>query len=107
MQKRYAKNKELLYEIDENEEKKEDYNQLVGDLVAIEKPDPPERERLPFFKDPNIKFSVWTIIKDSIGKDLTRITLPVYLSQPLSALQMQTATCENLHLVDRAIAEKD
>jgi len=48
--------------------------------------DPPERERLPFFKDPKIKFSVWTIIKDCIGQDLTRISLPVYLSMPMSAL---------------------
>jgi len=51
-----------------------------------ELPDPPTRDRLPFFKDPKIKFSVWTIIKDSIGQDLTRITLPVYLNQPVSGL---------------------
>lgn len=70
-------------------------------------PDPPERERLPFFKDPKIKFSVWAIIKDSIGKDLTRITLPVYLSMPLSALQMQSSTSEYIGLLDKAIFETD
>ena len=72
-----------------------------------EKPDPPERDQLPFFKDPKIKFSVWAIIKDSIGKDLTRITLPVYLSQPLSGLQMQSSNVEYIGLLDQAIAEKD
>jgi hypothetical protein len=51
-----------------------------------ETPDPPERDRLPFFKDPKIKFSVWTVIKDSIGKDLTKISLPVYMNMPVSAL---------------------
>jgi hypothetical protein len=43
-------------------------------------PDPPERSRLPFFRDPKIKVSIWTIIKDAIGKDLTRISIPVYFS---------------------------
>ena len=76
-------------------------------LTTGEVPDPPERDRLPFFKDPKIKFSIWTVIKDSIGKDLTRISLPVYFNQPVSGLQMQSATCENLHLLDQAIAEKD
>ena len=87
------RNRELLYQIDEEEEKG-----LA--LEPGEKPDSPERERLPFFKDPKIKFSVWTVIKDAIGKDLTKISLPVYFNMPVSALQMQTATCENLHLLD-------
>ena len=96
-------NKDLLYQIDEEEEKVLE----LSPLPMGEKPDPPERDRLPFFKDPKIKFSVWTVIKDSIGKDLTKISLPVYFNMPVSALQMQTATCENLHLLDLAIAEKD
>ena len=29
------------------------------------------RDQLPFFKDPKIKVSIWGIIKDSIGKDLS------------------------------------
>jgi hypothetical protein len=65
--------------------------------------DPEEREQLPFFKDPKIKFSFWTIIKDSLGKDLTKISLPVYFNQPVSGLQMQTATCEHLNILDIAI----
>ena len=100
-------NKDLLYQIDEEEDKRIELSPLVGNLILGENPDPPERDRLPFFKDPKIKFSVWTVIKDSIGKDLTKISLPVYFNMPVSALQMQTATCENLHLLDKAIAEKD
>jgi hypothetical protein len=86
--KRAQHNKDLLYQIDEEEEKRIELSPLVGKLVLGENPDPPERDRLPFFKDPKIKFSVWTVIKDSIGKDLTKISLPVYFNMPVSALQM-------------------
>jgi hypothetical protein len=44
------------------------------------------RDRLPFFKDPKIKISLWSIIKDSIGKDISKITVPVYFNAPLSLL---------------------
>lgn len=44
------------------------------------------RETLPFFKDPKVKISLWTIIKDSIGKDISKITVPVYFNAPLSLL---------------------
>jgi hypothetical protein len=81
-------NKDLLYQIDEEEEKRFEASSMVGKLALGENPDPPERDRLPFFKDPKIKFSVWTVIKDSIGKDLTKISLPVYFNMPVSALQM-------------------
>ena len=48
--------------------------------------DPPTRDVLPFFKDPKVKISLWTILKDSIGKDLSKITVPVYFNEPLSIL---------------------
>jgi Oxysterol-binding protein len=44
------------------------------------------RDVLPFFKNPKIKISIWSIIKDSIGKDLSKITVPVYFNGPLSLL---------------------
>jgi hypothetical protein len=48
---------------------------------------PEVRDTLPFFKDPKVKISIWTIIKDSIGKDLSKMTVPVYFNSPLSLLQ--------------------
>ena len=45
-----------------------------------------EREELPWLKDPKIKLSIWAVIKDSIGKDMSKITVPVYFSEPTSAL---------------------
>jgi len=51
-----------------------------------EENDPPERTVLPFFKDPKIKISIWTIIKDSIGKDISKISVPVYFNDPTNIL---------------------
>ena len=49
--------------------------------------EPLEREELPWLKDPNAKISMWTIIKDSIGKgDLSKMSVPVYFNDPTSLL---------------------
>jgi hypothetical protein len=44
------------------------------------------REVLPYFSDPKIKVRFWTILKDAIGKDLTKISVPCYFNHPLSGL---------------------
>lgn len=49
--------------------------------------DPKERKELPWFKDPNIKVGLWAIIKDNLGKDMTRIAVPVFFNDPLNILQ--------------------
>jgi oxysterol-binding protein 1 len=46
--------------------------------------EPFERTQLPWFKDPTKKISIWTIIKDSIGKDVAKMSVPVYCNDPLS-----------------------
>ncbi len=48
--------------------------------------DPEFRDELPWLKDPNIKVSLWSIIKDSIGKDLSKMSVPVYFNDPTSLL---------------------
>jgi hypothetical protein len=55
---------------------------------------------LPFFKDPKVKISIWAILKDSIGKDITKITVPVYFNEPLSLLQRTAAPIEYADLLD-------
>ena len=69
--------------------------------------DPPSREMLPFFKDPKIKISVWTIIKDSIGKDLTKMSVPVYFNDPANILQKCATSMEYVDILDKAIKCKD
>lgn len=45
------------------------------------------RTSLPVKKDPNTKYNIWKIIKDSIGSDLSKMAVPVYFNEPLSFLQ--------------------
>lgn len=53
----------------------------------MEDQDPPERDVLPYFKDPKMKIGIWTVIKDSIGKDLSKMSVPVYFNDPTNLLQ--------------------
>ncbi|KAB1208896.1 Oxysterol-binding protein-related protein 1C [Morella rubra] len=56
-------------------------------------PEPAEKER---------GVSLWSIIKDNIGKDLTKVCLPVYFNEPLSSLQKCFEELEYSYLLDRA-----
>lgn len=60
---------------------------------------------MPFFKDPKVKISLWTIIKDSIGKDLSKMSVPVYFNIPMSLLQICCYPTEHLQIVDKAAVE--
>ena len=65
------------------------------------------RTQLPAFKDPNRKFSLWAIIRDSITQDLTRVTLPIFLNEPVSMLQKCWESMMNFKMLEDAWAEKD
>jgi len=56
--------------------------------------EPLHREVLPTFKDPKVKPSIWSIIKDSIGKDFTKISVPVYFNDPTNFLMRSCLTME-------------
>ncbi|KAK4274053.1 hypothetical protein QN277_017344 [Acacia crassicarpa] len=56
-------------------------------------PDPIEKEK---------GVSLWSMIKDNIGKDLTKVCLPVYFNEPLSSLQKCFEEMEYSYLLDRA-----
>jgi hypothetical protein len=62
------------------------------------------RSQLKYFKDgakpPSI--SLWAILKNSIGKDLTKITLPVFFNEPSSMLQRMAEDMEYSRLIDIA-----
>ena len=47
--------------------------------------------------------SIISILKDAIGKDLTRITLPVYFNEPISMLQRLCEEIEYASLLDMAV----
>ncbi|PON92985.1 Oxysterol-binding protein [Trema orientale] len=56
-------------------------------------PDPLEKEK---------GVSLWSMIKDNVGKDLTRVCLPVYFNEPISSLQKCCEDMEYSYLLDRA-----
>ncbi len=85
--------------------KKIDSSFYVPDREEVkgEPDDPPEREVLPYFKDPKLKISIWTIIKDSLGKDITKMSVPVYFNDPTNILQKCAASMEYNNILDLAI----
>jgi hypothetical protein len=44
------------------------------------------REALPALIPENQSYSIWAILKSSMGKDLSRITMPIWLNEPISML---------------------
>lgn len=69
--------------------------------------EPQKREVLPYFIDPKQKLGVWKILKDIVGKDLTRIALPVYFNDPLNVLQRMAAAFEYNFILDLAATDPD
>lgn len=72
-----------------------------------EEEEPETREMLPYLNDPKVKISVWSILKDCIGKDFTKIPFPVYFNDPTSLLQRIGGTMEYSYILDRAATDPD
>ena len=51
---------------------------------------------------PNYSINLWSIMKNCIGKDLSKIPIPVNFSEPLSMLQRITEELEYSDLLDKA-----
>ena len=69
--------------------------------------EPLERKILPWFKDPSIKVSIWPVIKGSVGKDLSKIRIPVVFNDPTGLLQKCCQQMEYNHILDEASKVKD
>lgn len=52
-------------------------------------------------------FSIWSVLKNCIGKELSKITMPVIFNEPLSFLQRMVEYMEYGHLLSRASEEED
>lgn len=64
------------------------------------------RSRLPAAQVPAADLSLWSILKNAIGKELSKITMPVGFNEPLSFLQRMTEYMEYAHLL-RLASEQD
>ena len=62
-----------------------------------------KRERLPAPQPLNQSFSIWDLLRKNMGKDLSRISMPANINQPLSLLQRTVEDFEYLDLLYEAI----
>lgn len=65
------------------------------------------RHSLPINNDNRPSVSLWAILKGSIGKDLTKISFPVYFNEPTSMLQRMAEDIEFTECLDSAAADRD
>ncbi|OIT31222.1 PREDICTED: oxysterol-binding protein-related protein 1C-like isoform X3 [Nicotiana attenuata] len=70
--------------------------------VGTKFPHVKRRKKLPNPIEKEKGVSLWSMIKDNIGKDLTKVCLPVYFNEPLSSLQKSFEDLEYSYLLDRA-----
>ncbi|XP_007570014.1 oxysterol-binding protein-related protein 3 isoform X1 [Poecilia formosa] len=65
------------------------------------------RSCLPTPSPTNSTISLWNILRNNIGKDLSKVTMPVHLNEPLNALQRLCEELDNSELLDRAAITQD
>ncbi|GAA5826399.1 hypothetical protein JCM11251_002351 [Rhodosporidiobolus azoricus] len=65
------------------------------------------RSNLPITNDDRPSVSLWAILKGSIGKDLTKISFPVYFNEPTSMLERMAEDMEFSECLDHAAADPD
>jgi len=53
------------------------------------------------------KVSVWSVLKDAVGKDLSKISVPVVFNEPISFLQRMAEDVEYSELLDQAVIIED
>ncbi|CAK7229670.1 hypothetical protein SCUCBS95973_007301 [Sporothrix curviconia] len=65
------------------------------------------RHRLKIDADNRPKLSLWSILKSMVGKDMTKMTLPVTFNEPTSLLYRCGEDMEYVDLLDQAVERSD
>ncbi|KAM6967954.1 oxysterol-binding protein-related protein 3 isoform 2-T2 [Aplochiton taeniatus] len=65
------------------------------------------RSCLPSTSPSTSSISLWNILKNNIGKDLSKVAMPVQLNEPLNTLQRLCEELEYSELLDRAANTQD
>lgn len=97
-------------EVADQSKKHKEFNQLNNEdkmdaenqVCHIGYPHIERRKKLPDPVEKEKGVSLWSMIKDNVGKDLTRVCLPVYFNEPISSLQKCFEDLEYSYLLDRA-----
>lgn len=96
----------------DQEESKDESTQVRTDKASVIEPsfkgyEEPIRQRLKMDNDDRPKISLWGILKSMIGKDMTKMTLPVSFNEPTSLLQRVAEDLEYTDLLDIAADRSD
>ena len=70
-------------------------------------PAPPHRAQLPYLAGDGPRINIWSLLKNHIGQDFWRITMPIELNEPMSMLQKTAEVLEFAHLLRAANACED
>lgn len=65
------------------------------------------RDKMPIRNDERPSMSLWSILKNNIGKDLTKISFPVAFNEPTSMLQRMSEDIEFSECLDAAALQPD
>ncbi|XP_048589891.1 oxysterol-binding protein-related protein 1 isoform X2 [Nematostella vectensis] len=106
LQKSKSESKDMEREYEERGRKMSEKQENVEENGA-EASVPRHRTRLPTHMLSRNEFSVWTVLKQCIGKDLSRITMPVIFNEPLTFLQRITEYMEYSELLHTAASQDD
>ncbi|XP_011269973.1 hypothetical protein, variant [Capsaspora owczarzaki ATCC 30864] len=79
------------------------HQQTAGFLEKYKKTRKQRRSELPM-ADIKVSPSFWSVMKNSIGKDLSKIAMPIDFNEPLSLLQRLVEDFEYASMLDRASA---
>jgi hypothetical protein len=67
----------------ESIQKQTSVSEVNMELVGLNYPEVRWKKSLPQPKEKENSVSLWSMIKDNIGKDLSKICLPVYFNEPI------------------------
>ncbi|XP_055002713.1 oxysterol-binding protein 2 isoform X2 [Sorex araneus] len=76
---------------------------VLDGASLVPKPRPKVKRRVSIPDKPNYSLNLWSIMKNCIGRELSKIPMPVNFNEPLSMLQRLTEDLEYHDLLDKAV----
>jgi len=95
------------YHVSFDDLKEGEFYDIKSDLEQLDLHKSKYRTRLPHKMHSRSEFSVWTVLKQAIGKDLSRMAMPVIFNEPLSSLQRIVEYGDYIDLVAQAAKTDD
>ncbi|TNN88101.1 Oxysterol-binding protein-related protein 3 [Liparis tanakae] len=92
----------LLSSSSSENEVSDDDSYIISSALTV----PRRRSTLPS-PSPTSSVSLWNILKNNIGKDLSKVAMPVQLNEPLNTLQRLCEELEYSELLDTANSTQD